>query len=156
MKFDELNDDTYILFAIKHYENPHCVTREDFDEDLKRFKYLKRLLKRYVRRGPLRIHLVINHIIILYNVFGEAATPLLFFKLEREYWSLIKTLLIYLNKYPVGMLPDLETDPDLEDELNELWTTVDFGDDDDNDDCDSGFVNGIGGPDIDSHNYGAD
>ena len=120
MKFDELNDDTYILFAIKHYENPHCVTRDDFDEDIKRFKYLKRLLKRYVRRGPLRIHLVINHIIILYNVFGEAATPLLFFKLEREYWSLIKTLLIYLNKYPVGMLPDLETDPDLEEELKQV------------------------------------
>ena len=119
MKFDELNEDTFLMFAIKHYENPHCVTREDFDEDLKRFKYLKRLLKRYVRRGPLRIHLVINHIIILYNVFGEAATPLLFFKLEREYWSLIKTLLIYLNKYPVGMLPDLETDPDLEDELKQ-------------------------------------
>ena len=120
MKFDELNEDTFLLFAIKHYENPHCVTRDDFDEDLKRFKYLKRLLKRYVRRGPLRIHLVINHIIILYNVFGEAATPLLFFKLEMEYWSLIKSLLIYLNKYPVGMLPDLETDPDLEEELKQV------------------------------------
>ena len=120
MKFDELNDDTYILFAIKHYENPHCVTRDDFDEDIKRFKYLKRLLKRYVRRGPLRIHLVINHLIILYNVFGEAATPLLFYKLEREYWSILKTILIYLNKYPVGMLPDLETDPDLEEELRRI------------------------------------
>ena len=52
MKFDELNESNYILFAIKHYENPHCVTREDFDEDVKRFKYLKRLLKRYLRGGP--------------------------------------------------------------------------------------------------------
>ncbi|WLW37270.1 hypothetical protein [Synechococcus phage S-RS29] len=120
MKFDELNESNYILFAIKHYENPHCVTRDDFDEDMKRFKYLKRLLKRYVRGSKLRTHLVINHLIILYNVFGEAATPLLFFKLEREYWSILKTLLMYLNKYPVGMMCDLETDPDLEDVLEQL------------------------------------
>jgi hypothetical protein len=120
MKFDELNESNYILFAIKHYENPHCVTREDFDEDIKRFKYLKRLLKRYVRGSQLRTHLIINHLIILYNVFGEAATPLLFFKLEREYWSILKTLLIYLNKYPIGMLPGLETDEDLEEELEKL------------------------------------
>ena len=95
MKFDELNEDTFLMFAIKHYENPHCVTREDFDEDLKRFKYLKRLLKRYLRGGQFRTHLVINHLIILYNVFGDAATPLLFYKLEKEYWSIIKTVLIY-------------------------------------------------------------
>tara|TARA_B100000123_G_scaffold172780_1_gene128181 strand:+ start:103 stop:465 length:363 start_codon:yes stop_codon:yes gene_type:complete len=120
MKFDELNEDTYILFAIKHYENPHCVTREDFDEDLKRFKYLKRLLKRYVRGGQLRIHLIINHLIILYNVFGEAATPLLFYKLEREYWCILKTILLYLNKYPIGMLPNLEVDEDIQEELNQI------------------------------------
>jgi hypothetical protein len=120
MKFDELNESTYILFAIKHYENPHCVTREDFDEDMKRFKYLKRLLKRYVRGGSLRTHLIINHLIILYNVFGEATTPLLFFKMEREYWSILKTILLYLNKYPVGMLADLEVDPDIEEELKDL------------------------------------
>ena len=115
MKFDELNEETYILFAIKHYENPHCVTREDFDEDMKRFKYLKRLLKRYVRGGPLRTHLI-----ILYNVFGDAATPLLFYKLEREYWGILKTILIYLNKYPVGMLPDLDDDPDIQEELDKI------------------------------------
>ena len=115
MKFDELNESTFTLFAIKHYENPHCVTREDFDEDMKRFKYLKRLLRRYVRGGPLRTHLI-----ILYNVFGEAATPLLFYKLEREYWGILKTILIYLNKYPIGMLPDLEEDPDIQEELEKV------------------------------------
>ena len=120
MNFRELNADNFILFAIKHYENPACVTREDFDEDLKRFKYLKRLLKRYVRGGQLRTHLIINHLIILYNVFGEAATPLLFFKMEREYWSLLKTILIYLNKYPIGMLPDLDADEDVNKELDKL------------------------------------
>jgi hypothetical protein len=87
---------------------------------MKRFKYLKRLLKRYVRGGQLRTHLIINHLIILYNVFGEAATPLLFFKMEREYWSLLKTLLIYLNKYPIGMMTSLEVDLDLEEELEKL------------------------------------
>jgi len=120
MKFDELNESNYILFAIKHYENPHCVTREDFDEDVKRFKYLKRLLKRYLRGGPLRIPLILNHLIILYNVFGEAATPLLFFKFEREYWCLLKTLLLYLNKYPIGMMPDLDIDADLQEELDKI------------------------------------
>ena len=120
MKFDELNEDTYILFAIKHYENPHCVTREDFDEDLKRFKYLKRLLKRYVRGGPLRTHLIINHLIILYNVFGDAATPLLFYKLEREYWALLKTILLYLNKYPLGMMCDLPIDTEIQEELKKI------------------------------------
>ena len=120
MTFDELNEETYILFAIKHYENPHCVTREDFDEDLKRFKYLKRLLKRYVRGGPLRTHLIINHLIILYNVFGEAATPLLLYKLEREYWGILKTILLYLNKYPTGTLPDLEIDEDIQEELDRI------------------------------------
>ena len=120
MLIDELNESNYILFAIKHYENPSWMTREDFDEDMKRFKYLKRLLKRYVRGVSLRTHLIINHLIILYNVFGEAATPLLFFKMEREYWSLLKTLLLYLNKYPIGMMPSLEVDPDLEEELEKL------------------------------------
>ena len=120
MKFDELNDSNYILFAIRHYQNPHCVTREDFDEDMKRFKYLKRLFKRYLRGDTLRTHLVINHLIILYNVFGEAATPLLFFKLEREYWCILKTILIYLNKYPIGMLPELEEDPDIAEELAKI------------------------------------
>ena len=120
MKFDELNEDTFLLFAIKHYENPQAATKEDFDEDLKRFKYLKRLLKRYVRGGALRTHLIINHLIILYNVFGEAATPLLFFKLEREYCGILKTVLLYLNKYPVGMLTELEVDPDVQDSLDSV------------------------------------
>ena len=120
MRFNELNESNYVLFASKHYENHHCVTREDFDEDVKRFKYLKRLLKRYIRGGPLRTHLIINHLIILYNVFGEAATPLLFFKFEQEYWCILKTFLMYLNKYPTGMLPDLEIRQDILEELEEL------------------------------------
>ena len=113
MKFDELNESTYILFAIKHYENPHCVTRDDFDEDMKRFKYLKRLLKRYVRGSQLRTHLIINHLIILYNVFGEAATPMLFFKIEKDLWSSMKTFIMFLGKlpeYPQTYIHDIQVD----------------------------------------------
>ena len=120
MFFSELNEGNYILFAMKHYENPHCVTREDFDEDMKRFKYLKRLFKRYLKGGSMRTHLVINHLIILFNVFGEATTPLLFFKLEREYWSLLKTILLYLNKYPLGMMCDLPIDTEIQEELRKI------------------------------------
>ena len=84
MKFSELNENNYVIFAIKNYENPHAVTKEDFEEDLKRFKWIKRLLKRYKTTGVLKAHLLINHFIILYNVFGEAATPLLFFKIDKD------------------------------------------------------------------------
>ena len=89
MKFDELNDDNYVIFAIKHYENPFSSTMEEFEEDLKRFKYIKRLLKKYVVSGELKHHLILNHMIICFNVFGEGAIPLLFYKIDKEYWSLI-------------------------------------------------------------------
>ena len=118
--FDELNNNNAILFAMKHYNNPQCHTREDFDEDMRRFKYLKRLFKRYLKNDELRVHLILNHLIIIYNVFGEAATPLLFLYMEKEYWSLMKTFLLYLNKYPIGMLPELEEDLDIKEELEKL------------------------------------
>ena len=100
MKFDELNDDNYVIFAIKHYENPLSSTMEEFEEDLKRFKYIKRLLKKYVVSGELKHHLILNHMIICFNVFNEGAIPLLFYKIDKEYWSLIKTFLVFLNRIP--------------------------------------------------------
>ena len=100
MKFDELNDDNYVIFAIKHYENPLSSTMEEFEEDLKRFKYIKRLLKKYVVSGELKHHLILNHMIICFNVFGDGAIPLLFYKIDKEYWSLIKTFLQFLNRIP--------------------------------------------------------
>ena len=84
MIFSELNEDNFLLFAIKNYENPHAITREDFDKDLNHFKYIKRLLKKYKSSGELKAHLLINHFIILYNIFGEATTPMLFFKIEKD------------------------------------------------------------------------
>ena len=100
MRFDELNEDNYILFAIKYYENPQSVTIEDFESDLKRIRYVKRLLKRYKNTGELKTHLIVNHLIILFNVFNDAAVPLLFYNLENELWPSIKSFLLFLNRLP--------------------------------------------------------
>ena len=100
MNFTELTEDNYVLFAIKYYDNPSAVTKEDFLDDLRRFKYIKRLINKYLKNGEVKLHLLLNHIIIIYNVFGEAAPHLLFYKMERDYWSDIKAIMIFLNKYP--------------------------------------------------------
>ena len=100
MIFSELNEENFLLFAIKHYENPQAVTREDFDKDLSRFRYIKRLLKRYKSTGELKVHLLINHFIILYNIFGEATTPMLFYKIDKNLWSAVKTFVVFLDKLP--------------------------------------------------------
>ena len=123
MRFDELNENNYMMFAIKHYENPQSVTKEDFEEDMKRFKYLKRLLLKYLKGGPLRTHLILNHIIILFNVFNDATIPLLVYKLDMEYWSILKTFLIYLDRYPeynAGSLNNIDVDMDVLNDLNRV------------------------------------
>jgi hypothetical protein len=123
MRFDELNEDNYILFAIKHYENPHSVTKEDFFDDLKKFKLIKKIFKKYISDGKINIKLLINHFLILYNVFGEATTPLLFYKIDPEYWNLIKTTIIYLGRfpeYPKTELHDISVDLKFFKLLNEL------------------------------------
>jgi hypothetical protein len=123
MKFDELNEDNYLLFTIKYYDNPHASTMEEFEEDLKRFKYIKRLLKKYVEQNELRHHLILNHIIICFNVFGEATIPLLFYKIEKEYWSLLKTFLMFLNRIPDYPKSELDTIP-IHDECNRILNTI--------------------------------
>ena len=100
MIFNELNDDNFNLFAIKNYENPQAVTKEDFDKDLNHFKYIKRLLKRYKNTGVLKSHLLLNHFIILYNIWGEATTPMLFFKIDKDLWSSMKAFIMFLNRFP--------------------------------------------------------
>jgi len=94
----KLNDDNFVMYAMKHYDNPQCQTTKEFEEDLKRFLYLKKLFARYSRTGDLKERLILNHIIVLYNLFGEASTDMLFFKLEEEHWSALVTFLIYLNR----------------------------------------------------------
>ena len=113
MIFNELNEDNFLLFAIKNYENPQAVTKEDFDKDLNHFKYIKRLLKRYKNTGQLKPHLLLNHFIILYNIFGEATTPMLFFKIENDLWSSMKSFIIFLGRfpeYPHSSLHDVQVD----------------------------------------------
>ena len=123
MRFDELNESNYIMFAIKNYENPQAVTQEDFYEDMKRFKWVKRLLNKYKNTGDLNVHLVMNHFIILYNVFGDATTPLLFYKLDKDLWSILKTFVIYLERlpeFPISALHGIPVDEKCLQLLNDL------------------------------------
>ena len=106
MNISELNQENWLIFAIKNYNNPLSVTYSDFEEDLKRFKYIKRLMRRYESTGELKTHLILNHVIVLYNVFDEAATPLLFYKLEETYWSVIKAFMLFLNRLPTVLNKD--------------------------------------------------
>lgn len=113
MRFDELNEDNYVLFAIRYYNNPHSTTKEEFFEDIKRFKYIKKLVRKYLKTGVLKHHLILNHLIIIFNVFNDAAIPLLFYRLERELWSSIKTFLIFLQRipeYPRSFLDEIPID----------------------------------------------
>jgi hypothetical protein len=89
-----------MLYAMKHYDNPQCQTVEEFDQDLKKFLYLKKLLSRYSRDNELKERLILNHIIIIYNLFNEAATNMLFFKIDEEYWPMLITFLTYLERMP--------------------------------------------------------
>ncbi len=123
MFFNELNEETFLLFAIKHYENPQAVTEDDFHKDLNHFKYIKRLLKRYKNTGQLKTHLLINHFIILYNIFGDATTPMLFYKIEEQLWSSMKTFIIFLNRlpdYPKCYIHDIPIDQYCMEELKSI------------------------------------
>jgi hypothetical protein len=118
MRFDELNKDNYLIFAIKNYNNPQSITKEDFDNDLKRFKYVKRLLNRYKKTkniSDLKVHLILNHLIVLFNIFNDATIPLLFYNLDQSHWSIIKSFLIFLNRipeYPKTFINTIQEDQD--------------------------------------------
>ena len=123
MRFDELNENNYMLFAIKFYDNPHALTKEEFEDDLKRIKYVKRLLKRYKNTGVLKTHLILNHLTVLFNVFGEAAVPLLFYNLEEDLWPAIKSFLMFLNRipeYPKSHILGIPEDKTCIDELQSI------------------------------------
>jgi len=100
MNFNDLTERNFILYAAHHYQNPHCTGIDEFYDDLKYFKYLKRLFNRYIKGGELKTNLILNHLILLYNVFGESATRMLFFKMSNKYWSIMKPFLIQLNYLP--------------------------------------------------------
>ena len=135
MLFNELNDDNFILFAIKNYENPQAVTKEDFDKDLNHFKYIKRLLKRYKNTGVLKTHLLLNHFIILYNIWGAATPPMLFFKIDKDLWSSMKAFIMFLNRfpeYPKTHIHDIQVDLECLKDLNLITTDETEGTDKDN------------------------
>ena len=116
MFINELNSDNFLLFAIKNYENPEAVTVDDFEKDLSHFRYIKRLLKKYKGGGELKIHLLINHFIILYNIFGDATTPMLFYKIEEDLWPCAKSFIVFFDRlpeYPRSYIHDLDCDQEL-------------------------------------------
>jgi 5'(3')-deoxyribonucleotidase len=100
MSFENLTNENIMMYAVKAYDKPNCIMSE-FKDDMKRFNYLKRLLKRYRKIGEIRERLILNHLLVLYNVFGvEVATRLLFYKIPKEDYSVLKTYLIFLNFMP--------------------------------------------------------
>ena len=99
----DLNDGNFLIYAAKCYDRPH-ILQSEFEDDLKRLKYVKRLLRKYKQTDEFKERLVLNHVIILANVFGvEATTNMLFFKVDQEDYPLLKTILIYLNYMPVRL-----------------------------------------------------
>lgn len=97
----ELNNETFLMYAIKNYDNPSCSGLKEFENDLKRLRYVKRLLGRYKASGDMKERLIINHLVVLYNVFGvEAATNMLFFKIQEKFWPQLKPFLVFLNYMP--------------------------------------------------------
>ena len=101
MRFNEKTNENYLMYALLHYDNPHCIDIKEYFEDVRKLKYIKRLFNRYREDNVLKERLILNHIISFYNVFEyEAATRLLFFRVGEEYHSLLKTFLVFLNKMP--------------------------------------------------------
>ena len=108
MKFDTLDDDNYMMFAMKVYNNPQCKNISEFQEDMNRIKYLKRLFRKYKSSGQLRERLILNHIIIFYNIFDPiSATRLLFSRIEKDLHPFLKTFVVFLNTLP-DKIPDVD------------------------------------------------
>jgi len=98
--FDELNEDNFMMYAMKCYASPHCVMSE-FEGDIKRTKYLKRLFRRYKVSKTLKERLILNHVILLNNVFGPVVTArILFYRIDERDYDILKTFLLYLNILP--------------------------------------------------------
>ena len=96
--YEKITNDNIMMFAIKHYDNPQCEGEKEFHDDMKRVKYIKRLLRKYKETGVLKERLLLNHIIILKNLFGpEACVTLLLFKIQQEHWETLKSFLLFLN-----------------------------------------------------------
>ena len=122
MRFNELTNENYLMYALLHYDNPHCIDIKEYFEDVRKLKYIKRLFNRYREDGVMKERLILNHLIAFYNVFSnEAATRLLFFRVGNEYHSLLKTFLVFLNKMPEQVNDNLySSDIQLDEKIIEI------------------------------------
>lgn len=118
--FNELNADNFVLFASRYYQNNQCTDIEEFYEDLQRFKYLKRLFSRY-DQGDLQERLILNHLIVIFNVFGiEPSVRMVFYKIDEKYWPALKTFLIFLNYLREDEYVEVALDPIIVEKLRNL------------------------------------
>jgi hypothetical protein len=116
--FEKLTEENLFLYAAKHYDNPTFTDIEDFHEDLKRFKYIKRLLNRYLEHGDLAERLILNHLIVVFNMFGvEATLNILDLKLEEKHWPVVKPFLIFLKYIANDQYTEIEMDKTVVDRL---------------------------------------
>ena len=119
--YEKITLDNVIMFAIKHYDNPQCEGEKEFYDDMKRFKYIKRLLRKHKDTGVLKERLLLNHIIVLNNLFGaEACVTLLLFKIQGEYWETLKSFLLFLNMIRDDELKNIEEDNNVLEILGKL------------------------------------
>jgi len=120
--FDKLTNKNFQAFALKHYDDPQCEDVADFQEDLRRIRYLKRLLFRHHEYGEVRERLMLNHLICLFNVFGyDACMRMLQFKIQEDaYWSSIKTMLLYMGYVGEDFQPSLSLDEVLNERLQDI------------------------------------
>ena len=101
MIFDDITDDNFLMFAMKEYNDIQCTDIEEFYDDLKKIKYIKRLFNIYKNNGQLKERLILNHLIVFYNVFPvQSGTRILFYKIEKSFWPMLKTFLVFLDRMP--------------------------------------------------------
>lgn len=121
-----LNESNFLLIAMHHYDNTQCTSIAEFEEDLKRFGYLKKLFSRYKENNELKERLILNHIIVLHNLFGPVCIEMLFFKTDRQYWNVLATFLVYLKLMPSRIpefgieLDNIELDETVMDTLRKI------------------------------------
>ena len=119
--YEKITPENVLMFAIRNYDNPHCEGEKEFEDDLKRFKYIKRLLRKYYDTEILKERLLLNHIIVLNNVFGaDACATLLLYKIQEEYWPTLKSFLLFLNILVTDELPNVKENEEVYKVLKEL------------------------------------
>ena len=120
--YETINPNNVVMYAIRHYNNPQCEGEKEFEDDLKRFKYIKRLLRKHYDTGILKERLLLNHLIVLTNVFGTTAcVTLLLYKIQEEYWPVLKAFLIFLNTIREDELSHIEENSEVLEILRKIW-----------------------------------